>query len=180
MNEAGETYDKLGSKTLLVFLLRRSSALFVFIFMFITFLIVQHWAPDIIVGMLPVITLGLLIVGVIIFVFTLLFALLEYSRLSISLTEDDIKITRGLVTVEEIGVPYRRIKAINIERDVLDQMLGMSRVSVTVLGEEEGVARTEQSSIILPPINKDLAAHIRDEVLKKAEVEVEEMRPEQP
>ena len=93
-----------------------------------------------------------------------------YVRYSITLTTDDLKITRGLINEEEIGIPYRRIKDARIECDVADQILGTSDVVIN-LSDTDGASAGDKSVIVLPAIDKDIASHIQSEIVRRAEIE---------
>lgn len=98
-------------------------------------------------------------------------AYLEYSNYQIALEGDHVTVKKGFLNVRESGVPYRRIKSVDIGRDVLDQMLGASTVTITVLGEVEEGAPGAEEHMRLPYLPKDTAIKIQDALLSRAEVE---------
>jgi uncharacterized membrane protein YdbT with pleckstrin-like domain len=91
------------------------------------------------------------------------------------LSADNIKISRGLIAEEEIGIPFRRIKEVNFVRSLTDQMLGVSNVVLIVLGEDDGGPLSQESKIILPSLDVRIAKQIQDIILNKAEVEEVDM-----
>lgn len=93
----------------------------------------------------------------------LLIGWLEYSRYGIFMNEKDIRVRRGLFAVEEVGIPYRRIKDVKIERSLADQLFGLSQLIIMMV---EG-----ESQVILPSLDKQIALQIQDAILKKSQVE---------
>ena len=77
------------------------------------------------------------ILAVVVF-FVLLIGWLEYSRYKIFIDQESIKINKGIIKEEQIGIPFRRVKEAAIERSMSDQLLGISNLVLTVLGEERG------------------------------------------
>lgn len=97
---------------------------------------------------------------------------LEYTHYSIILSDEDITITRGLLSEEEQGIPYRRIKEATIERSITDELFGLSDLVIVIQGEEESVSK-EAGRVILPLLPKESALVIQNKLLGKAEVEEE-------
>ena len=101
-----------------------------------------------------------------------LVTLLEYSHYGIVLADDDIKITRGILREEEIGIPYRRVQRVDIERGIIDQLFGVSGLVIAMLGEEDrSGTQGAGSRVILPALDKDFAEEIQNALLKKADIE---------
>lgn len=95
---------------------------------------------------------------------------LQYFRYGIFIDDKSLKIQRGLISVEELGIPYRRIKDVRIERTLIDQIFEVSDIIVTVL-DADTIQEAEESIIILPSIEREIALKIQDSILKKAQVE---------
>ena len=101
---------------------------------------------------------------------TLFLGWLRYIRYGVFIDDKDFKVDRGLFSIEHIGIPYRRIQDVKIQRSLIDQFFGVSNIVITILGSDE-TPGSHKDSIILPSIDKNIALHIQDIVLKKAQVE---------
>ena len=177
MNDQAEVYKRLGPKTLAIFVLQKSGVLFLCIGAIVVSVILLQVAPPEYAVFLNKIIGGIVAASIVIFAGIFSVAYGAYVRYSITLGTDNIKITRGLINEEEIGIPYRRIKDARIERDVADQLLGTSDVIINMSGMDEGGSGSGESVIVLPAIDKDIASHIQDEIVKRAEVEEIHVQP---
>lgn len=98
-------------------------------------------------------------------------AYLEYSHYRIVQETDHMTVTQGLLDTKETGIPYRRIKSVDLNRSLIDQTIGASSLVITILGEAgEGTSGAEEK-IRLPYLPKDFAQKLQDDLLSKAEVE---------
>lgn len=166
-NDPVLSYPRLGKRTLLMFVIKR---LGIFFFLFcieaVIFVLLQ------VTGFFPgniVILISNILAGIAILVFAIscAIAFLEYSHYSIYVNHGDVKVCKGFLSVTEYGFPYRKIKEVRLVRSLIDQILGISSVSVFVSGEESFNSLT----VNLPFLEKDIALAIRDEILKRTQVE---------
>jgi uncharacterized membrane protein YdbT with pleckstrin-like domain len=171
MDESIKKYYPMGSKTLFMFIASKSLVVIVLLIILILAPFFINYIP---VGYENVFANGVAIYAGFVVIFaavTFFIGWLRYIRYAISIEEKDVKIRRGLFSVEEIGVPYRRIKDVRVERSLTDQMFGLSNLVVTVLGLEENVSSEKESVIILPSLPVNIAQEIQESILKKSEVE---------
>lgn len=104
-------------------------------------------------------------------VFTFFLGWLEYHRFGIFISNKDLRIRRGLISTEEIGVPYRRIRDVKIKRSLLDQIFGVSDI-IVILSDFEGEGGvSDESTVFLPSLDKNIAIEIQNTILKKSQVE---------
>jgi uncharacterized membrane protein YdbT with pleckstrin-like domain len=168
-------YNQLGSKTFWLLILKRSLAFFFILLLSAVLLIAYPYIPaeyQVIAGLALISLVVLLAIAIL---WALLLGWLEYIHYKIALSADNIKISRGLIAEEEIGIPFRRIKEVNFVRSLTDQMLGVSNVVLIVLGEDDGGPLSQESKIILPSLDVRIAKQIQDIILNKAEVEEVDM-----
>lgn len=105
-----------------------------------------------------------------VFLVTAFVGWLVYVNYKFCLGDNALKIKRGIFNKEEIAVPYRQIQDATIERDLSYQMFGLSRLTILTAGHEEA-GETGEAEGILPALDKDVAEKIRDELLRRANVE---------
>lgn len=161
--------NNLGERTLLLFVLKRSG--FFLLSCIIVFLIISFsgMLPDAFSRYTNFANFGLVIFLLITAGVTTLTAYLEYRNYTISILEKNIKLTRGILNRFEIGIPYRRIKRIDIIRTIACQMLGVSNIIITTTGDDD--EDTHDNKIILPYLAKSLAERIQHEILQHSQVE---------
>lgn len=167
----------LGNRTLAMLILKRS---FIVIFLFIVllvFLFYFQYIPEKYINIALSVLIVYLIVLLIIFIVSFFLGWLEYWRYEIILGDKNLQMQRGLITVEQVGIPYRHIQDIKIERSLLDQIMGVSELMVTITGSEQQEIYPGEKypgqlhKIILPAIEKKIARHIQEIVLNKSQIQ---------
>lgn len=176
MEQPALNYRQLGHKTLVMLILKRLGAFVVFTFIFIGMLAAPSFIPaaaPVLITILPFAAAFCLLV----LLATLIVAGLEYWHYTIVVDEENFKLSRGIITEEQIGVPCWRIRQVVIERGVVDELFGTSTVMLTVAGDESGGAPHEESKILLPMLDKTVAEQIQNALLKRAGVDGGEVNP---
>jgi uncharacterized membrane protein YdbT with pleckstrin-like domain len=169
-------YAPLGGKTLIIFILKRSAIIFLPIIILIGLIAALPYLPRDYAAYANWVILAVAIILMVIAFFILFFGWLEYIRYKIFIDPDSIKINRGIISEEQIGVPFRHIRQAAIKRSIIDQLIGISNLILTVQGEDDGDDLTQELDIILPALDKNIAINIQDIVLKRAQVEQVNMR----
>ncbi len=161
----------MGSKTLFMFILSKGLVVVVLLLILISAPFLINYIPADYENVFAngVVMYAGFVAAVTILVFFM--GWLRYMRYAISIEDKDLRIRRGLLSVEEIGIPYRRIKDVKIERSLTDQLFGLSNLVVTVLGLEENVFSEKESVLILPSLPAKIAREIQESILKKSQVE---------
>lgn len=168
-----KTYKPLGIKTLLMMILAESYILLVMLLLFFAFVIFINYMPSIYFSIgfriFSIYRLALIFV----LILTFLLGCLRYYRYGIFLYEKSFKISQGLFSIKEVGIPYRRIQDITIHRSLIDQLFGISNIVITVLGldEREAAGSDNSEKVILPSLDKKVAADIQETILRRAQVE---------
>lgn len=166
------TYRNLGTQTLLMMLFKRSTPLLLFLpgLVFLFFLV--NYVPIGYINVWSDVVIGYVLVFALVIVIVVAFGCLEYARYGISMGEKSLRVRRGLISVEELGLPYRRIKDVNIRRSLIDQIFGMSDVVITVLDmDDTNNTKNHESTMILPSLRERMALEIQDTILRRAQVE---------
>ena len=138
-----EEYHTLGKKTFWIFLLERTHAAAVFLFITIVLFVLRSqtfFATTPVGNVQPYIsiaTLGVFGIFLIVFAITLLITWLIYRNYKFYLGDDALKIKKGVINKEETAIPYRQIQNVDVERDLSFQMFGLSRIVILTAGEED-------------------------------------------
>lgn len=170
-----EKYENLGSKTLWLFILDRSMVAAVILLVSLgLFFIGKTTGP---LNVLNLFTLDIYIISFFGFaLFVVAFAIaafvgwLVYANYKFLLGADALKIKKGVLNKEEVAIPYRQIQDVTIERDLSYQMFGLSKLTILTAGHEEA-GETGEAEGILPALDADVAEKMRDELLRRANVE---------
>ncbi len=170
-------YQRLGRKTLSIFILERINASFIFLLISLVLFAIdgQEFVAKTTISHLPyyiglVAWISLAAFAVLLAV-AVLVAWLTYVNYRFSLGDDSLKIKRGVIDKEEIAIPYRQIQDVDIDRSPGFQMMGLSRIVILTAGHEEKGDKPDESEGILPALDKDLAEWLQNELLKRANVQ---------
>ncbi|HEX7586270.1 MAG TPA: PH domain-containing protein [Patescibacteria group bacterium] len=108
-----------------------------------------------------------------VFVITILVSYLKYSMFKFRLDADIFKINRGVFSKEEIAIPYRRIESVDIRRNLIHQLFGVSRINIetTIDSESTGDSKQDSSDEVFPAIDSTLARKIQEELTTRANVQ---------
>ncbi len=173
-----EIYHTMGKKTFWIFLLERAHATFILLLFTIAFFMLGQQSflattPfGTLTGYVMMAAWICLVAFVVVFAITFLVAWLIYKNYKYCLGDDSLKIKRGILTKEEVAIPYRQIQDVDLRRDLSFQMMGLSRIVIITAGREENEKPGDDDTEgILPALDKDLAEWLQAELLKRANVQ---------
>ncbi len=174
---ASGAYGRLGRKTLWIFILNRISAAIILLVIAIGLLalggsgvLAKTPAGD----LTGYASIGAIIASgafIIVLIIVVLVSWLTYINYLFALSEDALKIRRGIFDREEIAIPYRQIQDVDTEQDITDRMLGVCRLVILTAGHEDEPKPEGESEGILPVIDKTLAEQLQAELLRRTDVQ---------
>ncbi len=115
----------------------------------------------------------LLFVFILYIVFCYIWAKLTYRFWGYQLTEDAVKIEKGVIWKKYISIPYERIQNIDIYRGILARILGLSDLQIQTAGlsavnyGRRGIGGAGAEGR-LPGLDKTKADELREEFVKRA------------
>ncbi len=164
-------YDRFGPKTLLVCILRYSIGLIYYLFCLAFFaLAIRFFLPGLSKFFLSFWPLFAGIAGVFI-VIAVIAGLVRYVHYTLVLEDDILRYGSGFIEQANVGIPYKWIKGVNLHRSVADQVLGLTRIIITVLGEEAGLPLVVDTEIIFPPVDRLMAEKIQHCILERSQAQ---------
>ena len=185
--ETTPKYEMLGRRTLWVFILQNSvPSLFLFVLWFILLAVKTVGVastlpflkdyPNAIIFADSAATLGLMggalliVIGV---AFAVGIASLDYYSYFFVLDENALRIKKGFFNKSETSIPYRQIQDVDLEQSLVQQLLGVSRLAILTAGHDDSDPenKNDNSEASLPIIDKNRAEEIREELLKRANIE---------
>ena len=99
-------------------------------------------------------------VGILIFVMlpAYIYYSLEYGAFTYELTFSELVIRRGVLATSLNAIPYSHITSIDVQRSILDRLVGISSINITITGPKE-----EKGMFVLPgiPCGIDLVSEIK-------------------
>jgi uncharacterized membrane protein YdbT with pleckstrin-like domain len=104
----------------------------------------------------------------------LFIAYLNYQNYQIMLSDDSLKIKKGIFSKLEIAIPFRQIQDVDIEQSVQFRMFGLSKLIILTAGHEDeteqGIDKDESEGLI-PVVDQTLATQLQTELLKRADIQ---------
>ncbi|MCD6114881.1 PH domain-containing protein [bacterium] len=104
-----------------------------------------------------------LLLIVVYIIFSYIMARLSYQNWKYELTENAVKIERGVIWKKYVSIPYNRIQNVDIYRGILTRILGLSDLQIQTAGYS-GQVLTEGR---IPGLEPYLAEKLREELIKK-------------
>ena len=172
-----QEYQTLGRKVLWLFFLQIAPAGFAILIISLVLLglSLQPVSTDNILGVLQNYTLdiafAMFILSIFVIAISATYAWLTYRNYVFFMAEDSFKIKRGVFNKTENAIPYRQIQNVDIERDLMFQMLGLSRLIILTAGHEDVTSKGNEAEGIIPAIEKNLAGRLQSELLRRANIE---------
>jgi len=100
-------------------------------------------------------------IGILIFVMlpSYMYYSLEWDAFTYELGFSELVIRRGVLATSLNAIPYSHITSIDVQRSVLDRLMGISSINITITGPME-----EQGMFVLPgiPAGVDLVSEIKE------------------
>jgi len=174
---SAESYRTLGKKTLWIFTMARIHATIVLLLVAVALFatsstgFVSAGPFGDMHGLVMSVAWIALALFVVVGLITFFASWLIYVHYKFFLGEDSLKIKRGILDKEEIAIPYRQIQDVDIERDLMFQMMGLSRLIILTAGHEDEKPSEDESEGVLPGMDKDLAEWLQGQLLKRANVQ---------
>ena len=133
-------YQKLGKRTLWLMLSEQMvPSVIIFIATVVLFIARENgvFEKTFLANWSPYIVLGAWILFILVFLITFFVAYLTYTNYLFMLDDDALKIRRGILSKEEVAIPYRQIQDVDVEQNISDRMWGVARLAILTAGHEE-------------------------------------------
>lgn len=112
---------------------------------------------------------GLVILGIILYiVFCYLWAKLSYRFWRYQITEDAVKIEKGVIWKKYVSIPYERIQNVDIHRGLLARILGLSDLHIQTAGYSGYGRHGMGMEGRFPGLDIQTAEQLRDELIRRA------------
>lgn len=137
-------------------------AVWLFFFRWILFFLIIMWFFSGWIMIFLIGSLGSIVSLIIALISAFLWAKLVYQFYRYELTEDGFRKEFGVIAKKYVTIPYERIQNINIERGILDRIIGLSALKIFTAGT--GLAGQIGSEGLLPGLSKDTAEELRNQL----------------
>jgi uncharacterized membrane protein YdbT with pleckstrin-like domain len=172
------TYQKLGSKTLIYDVVIHSLIPVIILLVVLGLTLVKNstdptGSASNVSAILDFLVYWGVLIALVFFVVTFFVSWLAYTTFQFRLDADIFKIKRGVFTKQEIAIPYRRIESVDIKRNLIQQLFGVSRINIetTIDSQSSGDDKNDANEDVFPVIDHSLAETIQEELTKRANVQ---------
>ena len=168
-------YHRLGKRTLWIFVLARiHTSIIILLLTLLAFSLqgqpfVATFMKGILQPYLATASWVLLVLFLVVFGLTYFFSWLVYMNYKFLIGEDSLRIQRGILSKEEIAIPYRQIQDVDIERSLYYRTMGLSRLIILTAGHED--EKGDESEGIMPAMDWHLADWMQGELLRRTEIQ---------
>ncbi|MFA6158422.1 MAG: PH domain-containing protein [Candidatus Paceibacterota bacterium] len=171
---SNSTYQELGRRTFWFFVSQRvvTGICFLFLALVLSVARAEHVVPVQAVGTLRLVSWAFFAIALIALLTAFISSRLLYKSSGFMCSDDSLRIKRGIMTIQEVAIPYRQIQNIEIERTFRQRMLGLSRLVIyTASRDDEGGSKDLREEGVIPSIDEDIAVRLQNELLKRANVQ---------
>jgi len=113
-----------------------------------------------------------LLLLVVIIIFSYVWAKLSYHYYRYQLTDDCFRKELGVIYKKYVSIPYDRIQNIDINRGIIDRLLGLSTLLIQTAGSSMAIGNKYSYGFgaegTLTGLSKEDAEKLRDELIKRA------------
>ncbi len=174
---------RLGRKTYWLFFLKNSVGAILFFGAAILFLILSSIGSETLTGSLNLtndgvrtaqafLVLGLLATSsafILLGAISAIWTWYEYKSYTFILDDHALEVSRGIITKENISIPYHHIEDINLEQSLFYQMIGVCRLVIMTAGRGTNQDDyQDQSEGILPAIDIEMGHEIQKTIMKRS------------
>ncbi len=187
------TYHRLGLKTLYIFILERMFGPLAIFFGIMVVIVLRSIDESFLMSTFSMSVAGVSAINSLVDLFVLLLvvlwiiiialgafiAWLDYHYYQFCLDDHALEIKRGIIHKEELSIPYNHIENVEMDQGFLSQVFGVCRLVILTAGHEyEGHENQDgganESEGILPTIDKGFAEELKQELLSRANVHIQE------
>jgi uncharacterized membrane protein YdbT with pleckstrin-like domain len=177
---------KLGTKTLWLNILEQGiPAIFLFFIMIVFgicllvgsqtllgsfhFTAAQYAATD---NFLSLATLFIIFLFIITTAYAVIFSWLSHKTHTFTMTDHALEIQQGILSRQEMSIPYRQIQDVDVNQSFLYRMIGVCRLVILTAGHEDmDDEDRDHSEGLFVLMDRDLAFLLHDELMKRANVQ---------
>lgn len=176
MTDPVRSYRHLGNRTLAIFIVANTKLFFLFSFLVGVMVWAKQFVPEEYAHLVGPVLLGAVGLDILFLAGAFLVGWVEYLHYSIALDVNGIMVKKGFIFEKERSVPYRRIQEVRVNRTITDKIWGVSTVVIDILGAEDE-SPLEENRVVIGAVARNMAVEIRNELLKRSQVEQVTMHP---
>lgn len=109
-----------------------------------------------------------------IFIVGLIISWLSYENFTFNFKEFEIRLKKGIINKEEVSIPYHQAANVHVDRNLLYQLFGVSRLVINTDGVDDSGSGEEEATF--DPIDKRLAEQMQALLQSRIGVQIVEQK----
>ncbi|MDP1689477.1 MAG: PH domain-containing protein [bacterium] len=121
-----------------------------------------------------IIAIFLLIASFLLFIASIIIALLEYKTSRVMMDDSTFHIVRGILSKEEVSIPYRRVQSVEIRQPLIFRIFGLGRVVIsttTDFDQSNSGNKGDDNDEVINTMDYSIARMLENKLTNRAEVE---------
>ena len=115
---------------------------------------------------------GLYIASMLVLAIGLIFNLLHYFSTTFGMDDYGFKLHRGIISKNEISIPYHQIQDVDVDQSVFGRLLGIGKLIILTAGNENREKNGEESEVVFNIIDISLAKSLQKSLIEKSSVQL--------
>ncbi|MBU6370765.1 MAG: PH domain-containing protein [Patescibacteria group bacterium] len=120
---------------------------------------------------------GLYVFAVIMLGLGLVYALIGYFSTRFGLDDYAFKLHRGLISRDEVTIPYHQIQDVNVEQSVIGRIFGVGTMIILTAGQDDRGTNGEENEIVFPIVDIGVAKDLQKRLEVKGSVQLVKQAP---
>ncbi len=115
-----------------------------------------------------ILTGALFLLSFVIIIFGVLINVLHHMSTTYELMDNAFKMRKGLISRDEILIPYKQIQAVNIDQSIWHRIIGLANLSVLSAGN---TSQGGESDEVFKNVDIPVAKYLQTELLKRSNIQ---------
>ena len=115
---------------------------------------------------------GMYIVSILLLAFGLLINLIHYFSCRFGMDDYAFKLHRGLISRNEITIPYHQIQDVNVDQSIIGGLFGIGKLIILTAGNEDKDKNGEENEVVFDIIDISTAKYLQKTLTEKSSVQL--------
>ncbi len=129
-------------------------------------------APDVINKIVLFVIGGMYVLSTLILIFGLLINLIHYFTCIFGMDDYGFKMHRGLISRDEVTIPYHQIEDVDVDQSVIGRLLGVGKLIILTAGNENKDKHGEENEIVFSIIDISIAKSLQKILVERSSVQL--------
>lgn len=115
---------------------------------------------------------GLYVISILLLVIGIAVNLMHYFGCRFGMDEYAFKLHRGIISRDEVTIPYRQIQDVNVDQSVLGRLVGVGKLIILTAGNNDKNKHGEESEVVFDIIDISIAKSLQKQLVEKSSIQL--------